>query len=48
LFSKEQELVERLTPFCNRWDKEIEFLYSLSPSFMWTLHLKLIDNERKE
>ena len=42
LFSKEEEVIERITPFCNNSDREIEVLYSLSVSGNWKLEVKTI------
>lgn len=47
LFYKEQELIERLTPYCNKTGKDIEFNYYLSPSNYWILILKTSDESRK-
>lgn len=46
LFNREKEVIERITPFCNRTDREIEILYSLSASNIWKLEIKTISNER--
>lgn len=45
LFAKEQEVIERITSFCNRTDKEIECLYSLSVFNTWKLEIKTISDE---
>lgn len=48
LFEKEQEVIERITPFCNKTDRDIESLYSLSAYNVWRLEIKTIKNERKK
>lgn len=48
LFEKEQEVVERITPFCNKTDRDIESLYSLSSCGVWKLEVKTFKNERKK
>lgn len=46
LFKKEQEVVEKITPFCNQADIDIEVLYSMSAYGIWRLEIKTTKNER--
>jgi hypothetical protein len=48
LFSKEYEVIQRITPFCNKTGRDIESLYSLTSFNVWRLEIKTISNEREE